>query len=393
MTVESPAYDLVLTGGTLLDPAQGIHDRRDIAFKQGLVAQVADRIDPGSAAMAVDVSGKLVTPGLIDLHGHFYHGGNGTSVHPDQICLASGTTTGIDAGSAGCQNFQAMRDYVFPAQRTRLLAFLHIGGVGLVLNRLLGGGLHDMRVIDIDQTADAIKNNPGFCFGVKVRMHFDAVAHWNAHTAMKAARAAADQSGSRLMVHVSGTPIPLPEVLEYLGPGDISTHAFNGNPESILDGQGKVRPEVRAAAERGVVMDVAHAGVHCDVEVVKAALEQGFFPDTISTDIHNPPPGRTVYLMNDLISKFHALGLSLNDAVRAATSRPAQVLGLQESLGSLVPGMAGDAAVFELREGRFAWQDMAGHTVRGDKRLDTHLTVRDGTVVWREGRMTRMGEC
>ena len=393
MTTESPTHDLVLTGGTLLDPAQGVHDRRDVAFKGGLVAQVADRIDPAQAATAIDVSGKLITPGLIDLHGHFYHGGIGTSVHPDQVCLASGTTTGVDAGSAGIQNFQAMRDYVFPAHRTRLLAFLHIGAGGLVLNRLLGGGLHDMRVIDVDQTADAIKNNPGFCFGVKVRMHINAVAHWNAHPAMKAARAAADQSGSRLMVHVSGTPIPLPEVLEYLGPGDISTHAFNGNPESILDGRGKVRPEVRAAAERGVVMDVAHAGVHCDVEVVKAALEQGFLPDTISTDIHNAPPDRTVYLMNDLVSKFHALGLSLNEAVAAATSRPAQVLGLQESLGSLAPGMAGDAAVFEMREGRFAWQDMAGHTVRGEKRLDTYLTIRDGAVVWREGRLTRMGEC
>ena len=378
MTTASPSHDLVLTGGTLLDPAQGIHDRRDIAFKDGLVAQVAERIDPATAAIAVDISGKIITPGFIDLHGHFYHGGNGTAVHPDDICLSSGTTTGVDAGSAGFQNFMAMRDYVFPAHKTRLLCFLHIGGVGLVLNRLLGGGLHDMRVIDVDQTADAIKNNPGFCFGVKVRMHVNAVAYWNAATAMKAARAAADQSGSKLMVHVSGTPIPLPEVLDYLGPGDISTHAFNGNPESILDGRGKLRPEVRAAADRGVIMDVAHAGIHCDVEVVKAAMEQGLPPDTISTDIHNPPPDRTVYLMNDLVSKFHALGLPLKDSVAAATSRPAQVLGLQDSLGSLVPGMSGDAAVFDMREGRFVWHDSAGHSVDGQVRLDTFLTVREG---------------
>ena len=393
MTTASPSYDLVLTGGTLLDPAQGIHDRRDVAFKDGLVAQVAERIDPASASTSVDASGKLITPGLIDLHGHFYHGGNPTAVHADEKCLSSGTTTGVDAGSAGFQNYEAMRDYVFPAHRTRLLAFLHIGGVGLGLNRLLGGELHDMRVIDVDQTADTIKNNPGFFFGVKVRMHVNAVAYWNAHTALKAARAAADQSGSRLMVHVSGTPIPLPEVLEYLGPGDISTHAFNGNPESILDGQGKVRAEAWAAAERGVVMDVAHAGVHCDVAVVKAALEQGFPPDTISTDIHNPPPERTVYLMNDLVSQFHALGLPLKDAVAAATSRPAQVLGLQDSLGSLAPGMAGDAAVFDLREGRFVWHDMAGNQAPGSLRLDTYLTVRDGVVAWREGHLTRMGEC
>ena len=393
MAANAPVYDLVLTGGTLLDPAQGLHDRRDVAFKDGVVAEVSDRIDPSSAAASVDVTGKLVTPGLIDLHGHFYHGGAGSAVHADQKCLPAGTTTGVDAGTAGFLNLGAMRDYVFPAHRTRLLAFLHIGAGGLTLNRVLGGGLHDMRVIDVDRTAEAIKKNPGFLFGIKVRMHFNAVARWDAHDAMKAARAAADQSRSRLMVHVSGTPIPLPEVLEYLGPGDIATHAFNGNPESMVDANGKVRPEVRAAAERGVVMDVAHAGIHCDVEVVKAALEQGLPPDTISTDIHDHPPERTVYLMNDLVSKFHALGLSLKDAVAAATSRPAQVLGLQESLGSLAPGMAGDAAVFEMREGRFAWQDMAGHTVRGEMRLAPYLTLRDGAVAWRDDLFADMGEC
>ncbi len=393
MTASPQTYDLVLTGGTLLDPAQGIHDRRDIAFKDGKVAAVANRIDPASSTATIDATGKLVTPGLIDLHGHFYHGGNGTSVHPDQICLSSGTTTGVDAGSAGFSNYEAMRDYVFPAHRTRLLAFLHVSAVGLALNRVLGGGLHDMRVIDADQTSDAIKANPGFCFGVKVRMHVNAVAYWNAHEAMRAARTIADQSGSRLMVHVSGTPIPLPEVLEFLGPGDISTHAYNGNPESILDRNNKIRPEVRAAADRGVIMDVAHAGIHCDVEVVKAALEQGFPPDTISTDIHNPPPDRTVYLMNDLVSQFHALGVPLEEAVAASTSRPAKVLGLEESLGSLAPGMAGDAAVFDLREGRFVWHDSAGNKVDGKVRLDTYLTVRNGEVAWREGRLTNMGNC
>ena len=241
MTTSTPAYDLLLTGGTLLDPAQGINDRRDVAFRDGLVAAVAERIDATQAVRTVDVSGKLVTPGLIDLHGHFYHGGNPTSVNPDEICLSSGATTGVDAGSAGFLNYQAMRDYVFPAHRTRLLAFLHVSGVGLAVNRVLGGGLHDMRVIDVDETADHIKKNPGFCFGVKVRMHVNAVAYWNAHEAMRAARAVADKSGTRLMVHVSGTPIPLPDVLEFLGPGDISTHAFNGHPEHMLDRNLKIR--------------------------------------------------------------------------------------------------------------------------------------------------------
>ena len=393
MTTPPTTYDLLLKGGDLLDPAQGIHDRRDIAFKDGKVAAVAERIDPASANAVVDVSGKLVTPGLIDLHGHFYHGGTGSAVHADRACLSAGVTTGVDAGSSGFLNYGAMKDYVFPAHRTRLLAFCHIGAVGLAANRVLGGALHNMRVIDVDETAQAIKTNPGFFFGVKVRMHIDAVAHWDAHTAMRHARAAADQSGSKLMVHVSGTPIPLPDILEFLGPGDISTHAFNGFPESMLDRDNKIRPQVWEAVERGVIMDVGHAGVHCDVEVVKAAMQQGLNPHTISTDIHIAPAGRTVYLMNDLLSKFHALGMSLDDVVAASTVKPAQVLGLQDSLGSLAPGMTADAAVYDLREGRFVWHDMAGHNVEGKLRFDTFLTVRDGSVAWREGRLTDMGEC
>ena len=388
------AYDLVLTGGNLLDPAQGINnERRDVAFKDGKVAAVADSISPDQGSQSIDVSGKLITPGLIDLHGHFYHGASSTAVHADQTCLSSGTTTGVDAGSSGFLNYGAMRDYVFPAHRTRLLAFLHIGAVGLSANRVLGGALHDMRIIDVDETVKAIKANSGFVFGVKVRMHWDAVARWNAHEAMAKAREAATEAGVKLMVHVSGTPIPLPDVLEHLGPGDISTHAFNGNPEGILDGAGKIRPEVRAAVDRGVIMDVAHAGVHCDVEVAKAAMDQGVMPDTISTDVHIAPAGRTVYLMNDLVSKFHAMGMTLSDAVAASTSRPAQVLGLQDSIGSLGVGMEGDAAVWEQRQGRFVWHDSAGHNVDGALRLDTFATVMGGAVAWREGRLTQMGEC
>ena len=393
MTTTAPAYDLLLTGGTLLDPAQGINDRRDVAFKDGLVAAVAERIDAAQATATVDVTGKLVTPGLIDLHGHFYHGGNPTSVNPDEICLSSGTTTGIDAGSAGFLNYEAMRDYVFPAHRTRLLAFLHVGGVGLAVNRVLGGGLHDMRVIDVDQTADHIKQNPGFCFGVKVRMHVNAVAYWNAHAAMQAARDVADKSGSRLMVHVSGTPIPLPDVLEFLGPGDISTHAFNGHPENMLDRNLKIRPEVKAAVDRGVIMDLAHAGVHCDVEVTRAAMEQGLAPHTISTDIHVPPPERTVYQMNDLVSKMNAMGMPLGDAIAASTSTPARVLGLQDTIGSLAPGMCGDAAVFDQREGAFLWMDSVGNLQRGSMRLDTFAAVRAGQMAWREGHLLEMGNC
>ena len=393
MTTENKQHDLILKNGTLLDPAQNIYDKRDIAFKDGLVSGVETEISSELSASTIDVSGKLVTPGLIDLHGHFYHGGTGSAVHADQNCLSAGVTTGVDAGSSGFLNYGAMRDYVFPAHKTRLVAFLHIGAVGLAANKVLGGGLHDLRIIDVDRTVDTIKDNPNSIFGVKVRMHYDAVARWNAEKAMIAAREAADKSGKKLMVHVSGTPIPLPNVLEFLGPGDISTHAFNGDHESILDNNNKIRSEVREAVDRGVIMDVGHAGIHCDVDVVKHALDQGLPPDTISTDIHVPPSGRIVYLMNDLLSKFHAMGLSIEDVVSASTNKPASVLGMDKDIGSLRVGMSGDAAVFNLREGRFVWHDMAGHNGDGNVRFDTLLTVRDGGGAWKSADMQDMGEC
>ena len=382
-----PKYDLVLRGGTLLDPGQSINGRRDIALKGGKVAAVAERIDPALAAEVVDVTGKLVTPGLIDLHGHFYHRGIGVGVNADEPCLSSGVTTGVDGGSAGWANYGAMRDYVFPPRKTRLLAFLHIGAAGLLLNRVVGGELHDIRVADADRTADTIKENPGFLIGVKVRIDTKAVSGWEAATALKRAREAADKAGVRLMVHIAHTPIPLPEILEQLGPGDIATHAFAAHNEGILDKNDKIRPDVRAAADRGVVMDVGDAGSLFDVDIARTALNQGFPPTTISTDMFNAPPTWTLYRMNDLVSRFHALGLPLEEAVAASTVRPARVIGLDHEIGSLAPGMVGDVAVFDQREGEVQWRDNADKTVRGRFRLDPFLTLRDGVVVWREGHL------
>lgn len=165
-----PKYDLVVRGGTLLDPGQSIHGRRDIALKDGKVAAVEERIYPSLAAEVVDATGKLVTPGLIDIHGHFYHRGVKIGVNADEPCLSSGVTTAVDGGSAGWANYEAMRDYVFPPRRTRLLAFLHIGAAGLLLNRVIEGELHDISVADPERTADTIKENSGFLIGVKVRM-------------------------------------------------------------------------------------------------------------------------------------------------------------------------------------------------------------------------------
>jgi dihydroorotase len=186
------------------------------------------------------------------------------------------------------------------------------------------------------------------------------------------------------MVHVSGTPIPLPEILEVLGPGDIATHILNGNPEHILDTHGKVRPEVWAARDHGVVLDVAHAGVHCDLRIARAAIEQGLIPTTISTDVHVPPPERTVYQMPDLISTFVALGMTLEDAVSASTIRAARAIGREQEFGSLHTGMAADIAVFSREEGRFPYIDSAQNRIEARMRLVPVSTIKGGVVVWKK---------
>jgi dihydroorotase len=382
-----PLYDLLLTGGEVLDPGQNLRGRRDIAVSHGTIAAMAERLDPSQARQVLDLSGKLVTPGLIDIHGHYYCGGHSRAVNPDASCLPNGVTTGVDAGSAGYLNFNGFRDYAVPAHRNRvrLLGFLHVGAIGLALNPITGGELLDARFIAPEETAQTIADNRDVLLGVKVRMHFAAVPKAIAHTALMAARQAADQSKSLLMVHVSGTPIPLPQILDVLGPGDIATHILNGYPEHILDAQGKVRPEVWAARDRGVVLDVAHAGVHCDLRIARAAIDQGLIPTTISTDMHVPPPERTVYQMPDLISTFVALGMTLEDAVAASTVRAARALGREHEIGSLRAGMAADIAAFALEEGRFPYVDSAHNQVEARMRIVPEYTIKGGEIVWKRG--------
>ena len=394
MATQHAAYDLVLKGGTLMDAAQNINDRRDVAFKDGKVAAVYQRIDPTLATEVVDVTGKLVTPGFIDLHGHFYEGvitgRGGVASDADATCLPAGVTTAVDAGTAGWANYKTMRDFIVPTKLTRVLACLHIGATGLLLHEAVGGELRDLSHADPDRTADAIKENPGYLVGVKIRMAHDAVSYWEAETALKRAREAADKAGVTLMVHVAGTPIPLPGILELLGPQDISTHAFNGSHENILDANRTLRPEVLEAVRRGVVMDTGDAGGVLNIDICKPAFREGFFPTTISTDMHTcDPTVRTVHGVNDLVSKSFALGQPLEDAVAAATSRPAKAIHMEREIGSLAPGMEGDAAVFSEQEGQFQWTNTSKQTVEGNFRLDTYLTIRSGSVVWREGQIVR----
>ena len=375
-------YDLLLKGGELLDPGQRRSGRNDIAFAGGKVAAVGPGLRGGDAAQVIDISNRLVTPGLIDLHAHLYFGGFPIAVKPDEACLPAGVTTALDAGSSGGANFGAFHEYIIRPARTRLRALLHIGALGLAPLVVTGGELLDKRYIDVDRTADALKNNRGTVLGVKIRMHMNAMPREDDRDNLRKAREAADKGGGRLMVHVSGTPIPLPEILELLRPGDIVTHLYNGYERGVLDATGKVLSEVRRAAERGVVLDVGHAGVHLSIPVAQKAIQQGLLPTTISTDLHHNAQ-RHIYTMPELIAKFVAFGMPLEEAVAASTCRAAVAMGLQQEIGGLSVGMAGDAAVFDMVESAVTFVDATGNSLAGKHQLRPVLTVKDGQVAWR----------
>jgi len=370
------AYDLILRGGVVLDPVQNIHGPMDVAFRAGKVAALSPHVD-GSATEVINVAGKLVTPGLIDLHGHFFHRGQPLFVDPDATCLPVGVTTAVDAGSAGWATFAAFREYVIRRVETRLFAFLHLATTGLMSLAAGVGELQDLRFAQEERAADCFRRFPEL-LGLKVRIAHDATGRDHAIPVLEMARRVADAAGRRLMVHVSGSPVSLQQILDRLRPGDIVTHIFHGHPNGILGEDGEVREEVKEAAARGVVLDVAHAGVHFDVNVARAALEQGVPPHTLSTDIVRPVGGWTSYDLLGVMSTFLALGMPVEDVVRTATSAPAKVIGQEHRLGTLAPGAEGDAAVLSLEEGSFAFGDAAGHTISASRRFVPVLTVKGG---------------
>ena len=197
------------------------------------------------------------------------------------------------------------------------------------------------------------------------------------------AREVADATRSKMMVHVSGTPIPLVRILDFMQPGDIATHILNGHAHNVLDGNGRIRPEVREARERGVILDVGHAGVHFDLNVARAAVSQSFWPNTLSTDIHTPPPGRVVYDLLGVMSTFLALDMSLDAVIASVTANAASAIDQSGELGTLRVGSVGDAAVLDLQEGEFTFVDAARNQVQAGQQFAAVLTVKDGKR-WRQ---------
>ncbi len=371
------AYDLLIKGGTLIDPAQGINGPMDVAITGAKVAAVAKDISDFAAIEVVDATGLIVTPGLIDLHVHVFWGASHYGIEPDGNNVAKGVTTALDAGSAGARTFPAFRRYVLEQADTRLFALLNISAMGMISPEI--GELEDIRWANIQEAVKAGRENRDYILGIKARLGRVQSAD-NDIEALKRALQAATILDGFVMVHVGGTKTPLLQIVDMLRAGDVVTHAYHGNSHGILDNTGQVKDGFAAARDRGVIFDVGHGRGSFSFDVADKALSQGFYPGNISSDLHVYNIEGPVHDQLTTLSKFLHLGLPLEDVIRLSTETTAKAMGMDGNLGTLKVGAEADVTLVRLAEGKFAYEDSLGMKAEGTQRLEHALTIRGGRV-------------
>jgi len=374
-----PDYDLLLRGGHLIDPKNGIDGIRDLAIRDGAIAAVAQKIDAADSTRVIDVSGMYLTPGLVDIHTHLYHStgipnawAGDNSVDPDSFSFRTGVTTMVDAGSAGWRNFEDFRQTVIDRVQTRTFALINIAGFGMISDLVEQGDLNPEEVVRLaNKHSDVV-------VGVK-SAHYQKTDWQSVDSAVRAGQLA------KIPVMVDFGYF-LPErpywelVEQHLRPGDITTHVFRG-PVPWVDASGNLYPYLRRAQKRGVVFDVGHGGGSFVFRNAVPAIANRFYPDTISTDLHSGSRNGGMMDMPTLMSKFLAMGMPLNSVVEAATWKPAQVIK-RKQLGHLSVGAPADLAVWKLMEGKFGFRDSFDGLIEGNQRLHCELTLLAGKVMW-----------
>ncbi|HEY2550830.1 MAG TPA: amidohydrolase/deacetylase family metallohydrolase [Streptosporangiaceae bacterium] len=373
--------ELIIAGGRLLDPGQGVDATGTITISGSVIAgRTTGNGGPSAAPLAagqqvIDATGLIVTPGVVDVHTHLYEGVSHYGIDPDTHCLQRGVTTAVDAGSAGAQTFPGLRRYVIERSQTRVLAFLHIAVQGMITNLL--GELEDLRWASVGQAVERAREHADLIIGIKVRLGYQMVGYDPAG-ALRLAREAADELGLPLMVHVIDMRPPISWLLPYLGPGDLVTHCYHGNEGGILDEAGRLYPDVLLARERGVLFDVGHGVGSFSYRVARAAIEQGFPPDTISSDLHAHNVGGPAYDQATTLAKLLHAGMPLAEVILATTATPARAVRRERSIGAALPGREADLTVFELRSGHWALPDAAGATETVEQLLVPRMVVRAG---------------
>lgn len=361
------SFDLILKGGRVVDPSQQLDAVRDVAFAGGKVAAIGENLSGAKATR--DVKGRIVTPGLIDIHTHVYWGGTSLGVDPVMLALRSAVTTLIDAGSAGAGNFLGFRKHIIEPSPVRILAYLNISfpGIFAFSKPVMVGESTDLRYIEPNECVRVAREHPDLIVGVKVRVGGTASGPTGA-TPLYIAIDAADELGLPMMAHLDRLPPARHEVLPHLRAGDVLTHCYRPFPNAPVRGDGRVRAEVLEARARGVLFDIGHGGGSFAFRTARAAMAHNFPPDIISSDAHTLSIDGPAFDQLVTMSKMLCLGMSLADVVRASTEAPARAIRRPE-LGSLKVGSAGDASVLDLAQGEFDYVDVVGENVKGDQRL------------------------
>ena len=373
--------NLLIRGGTVIDPANGIERRASLIVAGGHIAEVCEEGAEPAAQQTIDAEGCLVMPGLIDTHLHMFHGGTENGIVPDTTLLPMGVTAGIDQGSAGSGNFRSFYDSVIARSQVHVFACLNVSTQGLITSSYPEN--LDPKFTNLPAMQELFEKYPETLCGIKARISRELVGELGL-SVLENAVSTAEKIGTRISVHTTNPPAPVPQFIGMFRKGDIYSHTYQGKGFSILDGEGKVAASVWEARRRGVLFDSADARVHYLYPVVKQALAEGFGPDTISTDLVRGSlfqPG--VFGLPRVMSKYLALGLPLNEVVRAVTAAPANIVGRYD-LGHLGPGATADIAIFRLKDCRSAITDREGGTLMLEKMLVPQCTILGGQVVFRQ---------
>ena len=376
---QQPRYDLLLKGGHVVDAKNRIDGVRDVAIESGRIARVAPQINPAEAKKIVDVSGLYVTPGLVDIHVHVFKRNdppiamNEEAVQPDAFSFRSGVTTMVDAGSSGWKEFPEFRDRVIKKAKTRVLAFLNIVGAGM-------GTGHENEAAEMDAEAAArcAKENPDIIVGFK-SAHYAGPGWPSVENAVQAG----NLTGLPVMVdfgQITNYRNIDTLFLDKLRPGDIFTHCFSGHREEVLE-NGQLNPAMVAGRKRGIIFDIGFGAASFYWYVAVPAYQAGFFPDSVSTDLHTNSMNAGMKNIDNVMTDILGLGSSLADVVRMATWAPAQEIR-RPALGNLDVGAEADVAVLRLETGRFGLLDSAGARMPGARRILCELTLRKGVVSW-----------
>lgn len=369
-------HDLILSGGHVIDPSQAHDGVCDVAFTNGKVSGFGKNLGPAKETRSM--AGYIVTPGLIDMHTHVYWGGTSLGIDADEFCRSSGVTTSVDTGSAGPGNFMGFRRHVIETSQARILAYLHVSHAGIYGfdHRVMVGESREILHLNPIDCVKVAEENRDLIVGIKVRVGLHS-SGTNGEAALDIALQVAAETGLPLMAHIDHPPPSYEHVVNRLRGGDILTHAFRPFPNAPCTAQGTVKPEVKAARERGVLFDIGHGKGSFSFKTTRAMLANGFMPDTISSDVHTLCINGPAYDQVTTMSKFLCMGVSLYDVVKASTLNAGLALQRTE-YGSLKVGSLGDASILSVKPGTFDYEDVTGEHMSGDKKITPEGVVLKG---------------